>query len=267
MYYESNWIDSFPKNYQWSNATLITKRMAPTGSVALDEIDEVVQRLHQRAGEPHAWWEEWCAMAERMEKAADEAAAKGHQATGGNYYLRAGKYYYTGERMVPPGKQKLGIYHKSLRCAQAGLKRRYPNLDMVDVPYEKSALAAYFLKSPHARGLAPTVVLFNGLDNCKEMNVLFAGLELAFRGFCVVPSAATRSWSRSRVSEGVSAHPAGHGAWPRRRPTWSIRSSRAYRSGNGCCRSRFRYASSSPHIRTCSRHCCVSCTGSSRDFW
>jgi dipeptidyl aminopeptidase/acylaminoacyl peptidase len=27
------------------------------------------------------------------------------------------------------------------------------------------------------------VVLFDGLDNCKEMSVLFAGLELAFRGF------------------------------------------------------------------------------------
>ena len=30
---------------------------------------------------------------------------------------------------------------------------------------------------------APTVVLFDGLDNCKEMSVLFAGVELAFRGF------------------------------------------------------------------------------------
>ena len=183
MYYESNWIDSFPKNYQWSNAALITKGMAPTGSVALGEIDEVVQRLHERANEPQAWWEEWCAMAERMEKSADEAAAKGHQATAGNFYLRAGMYYYTGERMVPPGEQKLGIYRKSLRCAQAGLQRRYPNLEIVDVPYESSSLAAYFLKSPRAQGPAPTVVLFNGLDNCKEMNVLFAGVELAFRGF------------------------------------------------------------------------------------
>jgi alpha-beta hydrolase superfamily lysophospholipase len=32
-------------------------------------------------------------------------------------------------------------------------------------------------------GPAPTVVLFDGLDNCKEMSVLFAGVELAFRGF------------------------------------------------------------------------------------
>jgi alpha-beta hydrolase superfamily lysophospholipase len=122
-------------------------------------------------------------MAERMERAGDEAAAERRDATAGNYYLRAGMYYFTGERMVPPGAQKLAIYRKSLRCSQEGLKRRYPNLEIVDVPYEASSLAAYFLKSQRAQGPAPTVVLFNGLDNCKEMNVLFAGVEFAFRGF------------------------------------------------------------------------------------
>jgi alpha-beta hydrolase superfamily lysophospholipase len=183
MFYESNWIHSFPQNYQWSNATLITKGMAPYGAVALGEIDEIVMRLHQRADEPHAWWEEWCAMAARVEKFADEAAAAGHHASAGNYYLRAGMYYFTGERMVPPGEQKTGIYRKSLRCSQEGLKRRYPDLEIVDIPYENSSLAAYFLKTTRNKGRAPTVVLFNGLDNCKEMNVLFAGAELAFRGF------------------------------------------------------------------------------------
>jgi hypothetical protein len=116
-------------------------------------------RLHERADEPHAWWEEWCAMAARVEKLADEAAAAGHHATAGNYYLRAGMYYFTGERMVPPGEQKMGIYRNSLRCSQEGLKRRYPDLESVDVPYESSSLAAYFLKTTRSKGRAPTVVL------------------------------------------------------------------------------------------------------------
>ncbi len=183
MFYSSNWIHSFPGQYQWSNATLVTKGMAPYGAVALEEIDRVVQRLHARLSEPQAWWEEWTAEAERVERAGDAAASEGRQATAGNYYLRAGNYYYTGERMVPPGEQKLGIYRKALRCFQEGLKRRNPNLEIVEVPYEGTALPAYFLKSPVARDPAPTVVLFDGLDNCKEMSVLFAGLELAFRGF------------------------------------------------------------------------------------
>jgi alpha-beta hydrolase superfamily lysophospholipase len=183
MFYSSNWIHSFPTQYQWSNATLVTKGMAPYGAVALGEIDWVVQRLHQRIDEPQAWWEEWTAVAAQVEQKADAAAAVGRSATAGNYYLRAGNYYYTGERMVPPGEQKLGIYRKALRCYQEGLKRRCPNIEIVDVPYEGTALPAYFLKSLVAKGPAPTVVLFDGLDNCKEMSVLFAGLELAFRGF------------------------------------------------------------------------------------
>mgnify|MGYP003472394467 CR=1 FL=1 len=48
MFYLGNWIDSFADNYQWSNASCITKGMAPWGAVSLGEIDEVVQRLHQR---------------------------------------------------------------------------------------------------------------------------------------------------------------------------------------------------------------------------
>ncbi|HEV8519854.1 MAG TPA: alpha/beta fold hydrolase [Burkholderiales bacterium] len=183
MFYPGNWIHSFPQHFQWSNATLIAKGMAPYAAVALEEIDRVVQRLHQRISEPHAWWEEWGAVAAQVERAADAAAAQGRDATAGNYYLRAGNYYYTGERMLPPGAQKLEMYRKSLRCSHEGLKRRYPTLEIIDVPYEGTALPAYFMKSPTAKRRAPTVVLFDGLDNCKEMSVLFAGVELAFRGF------------------------------------------------------------------------------------
>jgi alpha-beta hydrolase superfamily lysophospholipase len=183
MFYTGNWIDSFPENFQWSNATLVTKGMAPYGAVAMGEIDEVVQRMHARAHEPQAWWEEWGRMGERLERVADAAASEGREATAGNAYLRAAMYYYTGERMIEPGEQKLGMYRKSLRCAKEGLKRRYRNIEMIDVKYEHAALPAYFMKSPVASGRAPTVVLFDGLDNCKEMSVLFAGVELAFRGF------------------------------------------------------------------------------------
>ena len=183
MFYPSNWIHSFPQNYQWSNAALVAKGMAPYGAVAMGEIDWIVQRLHERSDEPQAWHEEWSRVAAQVERAGDDAAARGNHATAGNCYLRAGNYYYTGERMVPPGELKTAIYRKALRCYQEGLRRRYPNLEIVDVPYEGSPLPAYFLKSPNAKGRAPTVVLFDGLDNCKEMSVLFAGVELAFRGF------------------------------------------------------------------------------------
>jgi dipeptidyl aminopeptidase/acylaminoacyl peptidase len=179
----STWTDHFPGNFMWSNATLVCKGMAPYGAVAIGEIDRIAQRLAARGmADPDAWWQEWCAEAERNERAAEAAAGKGRHHTAGNHYLRAGNYYYTGERFVPPGERKLEIYRKALRCSQEGLKRRHANIEFVEVPYEGKTLPAYFMKAPGVSARAPTVVLFDGMDNCKEMSVLFAGLEFAQRG-------------------------------------------------------------------------------------
>jgi naringenin degradation protein FdeB len=180
----NGWTDHFPGNFMWSNATLVCKGMAPYGAVALGEIERICARLAARGpADPDAWWQEWCAMAEKNEKLADAAAREGRDATAGRRYLRAGNYYYTGERFVPPGERKLEVYQKALRCYKEGLRRRHPEIEFVEVPYEGKTLPAYFMKSAFAKGRAPTVVVFDGMDNCKEMSVLFAGLEFAKRGF------------------------------------------------------------------------------------
>jgi dienelactone hydrolase len=179
-----SWTDSFPGNFQWSNATLVCKGMAPYGAVALEEIERICERLRARGPQdPEAWPQEWCSEAGRIERLADSSAGEGRDATAGSLYLRAGNYYYTGERFVPPGERKLDVYRKALRCYREGLGRRHPEIEFCEVPYEGKTLPAYFMRSRVAKGKAPTVVLFDGMDNCKEMSVLFAGLEFARRGF------------------------------------------------------------------------------------
>lgn len=180
------WIDHFPGHFTWSNAMLVCKGMAPWGGVALDEIDRIGERLQARLTEPEAWWQEWSAMAEKIERTADTAVAEGRHFTAGNYYIRAGNYYFTGERMLPPGDEKIEIYRKALRCFHAGFERRYPQMERVEIPYEGKSLPAYFLPAEGVSGPAPTVVVFDGLDNCKEMSVIFAGLEFTKRGFNVL---------------------------------------------------------------------------------
>jgi alpha-beta hydrolase superfamily lysophospholipase len=176
------WVTQFPGNFVWSNAALVTKGMAPYGAVALGEIDEVCERLRHRQGEPDAWREEWSAMGRRLEQVASVAAAEGRQMTAGNYYLRAGMYYFTGERFVPPGDLKRELGRKALECQHAGLRRRHPNIEFVEIPYEGTTLPGLFMKAPGTTERAPAVVVFDGMDNCKEMSVLFAGLEFAARG-------------------------------------------------------------------------------------
>lgn len=177
------WIEHFPGNLAWSNACLVTKGMAPYGAVALGEIDQVCERLRQRQNEPDAWRDEWCAMGGRLEKAADRAAAEHLGMTAGNDYLRSGMYYFTGERFVYPGEQKREIGRKAIELQTRGILRRYSNVEKVEVPFEDATLPALFMKAPGASGRAPTVVVFDGMDNCKEMSVLFAGLEFAARGW------------------------------------------------------------------------------------
>jgi len=179
----SSWIDHFPEDFTRSNAILVTKGMAPYGAVALGEIDIVGQRLSERPDDKDAWWQEWTAMAAKIETRADEAAKEGRSFTAGNYYIRAGNYYFTADRPVPPGELKFDLYRKALRCFHAGFERRYPEMERVEVPYENVSLPAYFLPAAGRPAGAPTVVLFDGLDNCKEMSVLFAGLEFSKRGF------------------------------------------------------------------------------------
>ncbi|MBM4441727.1 MAG: alpha/beta fold hydrolase [Candidatus Rokubacteria bacterium] len=180
------WIEEFPGNFVWSNAALVTKGMAPYGAVALGEMDEVCERLRARQGEPDAWraWaDEWSRMARRLENAGDAAAAAGHQLSAGNAYLRAGMYEFTGERFVPPGDEKRALGQKAIALQQAGILRRHANVEVVEVPYDGATLPALFMKAPGVTGRAPTIVVFDGMDNCKEMSVLFAGLEFAARGW------------------------------------------------------------------------------------
>ncbi len=181
------WIDHFPGNFLWSNAALACKGMAPYGVVAMDEIDRIAEKLKKRQFEPEAWQEEWCEMAAHVERIADAAAAQGNSRTAGNYQMRAGNYYYTGERFIPPGDAKREVGLKAYRCYREGLQRSYPNVEFVEVPYadeqrKDTTLPALFMKAPGVSDRAPTVVIFNGMDNCKEMSVIFAGLEFAKRG-------------------------------------------------------------------------------------
>jgi dienelactone hydrolase len=175
------WIDHFGDNFLWSNATLVIKGMAPYGVVALEEMDRVCERLKLRQHEPNAWFEEWGAMGALLEGKAIEAEKAGRQHTAGDYYLRAGNYLYNAERFLRPGPEKRTAGERAFRSYHAGIRLRHPNIERVEVPYEGTTLPALFMKAA-VTGRAPTVVIVNGMDNCKEMSIFFAGLEFARRG-------------------------------------------------------------------------------------
>src|SRR5262249_60156308 len=84
-------------------------------------------------------------------------------------------------RFTRPGGEKMVGYRKGLRAYPGGMERFYPESGRVGVPYEGTSLPAYFVRGAGS-GRRPTVVLFDGMDNAKEMSVIFAGLDFAKRG-------------------------------------------------------------------------------------
>jgi dienelactone hydrolase len=159
--------------------------MQTWGAAALGEIDQVGQKLKAHVGDNEKWWSEWTAMAKRIEEFGDAEERAGHRLTSGSYYLRAAVYYFCGERFIAPSERKWATYRDCLRCFRKGIERRFPNIERIEVPYEGTTLPAWFLKAD-VKGAAPTMVMFDGLDNAKELSVLFGGVEIARRGIHVL---------------------------------------------------------------------------------
>ena len=185
----SHWFEYFPGHHMWSQGMLFGIEMQTWGAAALGEIDQVGQKLKGHVGDNEKWWVEWTTMARRIEGFGEAAERAGRQLTAGSYYLRASVYYFCGERFIAPSARKWDTYRNCLRCFRKGIERRYPNIERVEVPYvhneEGTTLPAWLLKAD-AKGPAPAVVMFDGLDNAKELSVLFGGVEIGRRGIHVL---------------------------------------------------------------------------------
>lgn len=178
-----SWVEQFPGNFQWSNALLVCKGMAPYGAVSLADLDRIVDQLADSEVTPENWHRVWSAVGRQSEELAKAAEERGHARTAGSYYLRAGNYLYTGERFLKPGPEKEQASREAFRCYHEGIRRRFPEIEFVELAYGEKTLPALFMPAKGVDANAPCVIIFNGMDNCKEMSILFVGLELAERGF------------------------------------------------------------------------------------
>lgn len=140
-------------------------------------------------GDNDKWFSEWKALACEVESLAVEEENKKHFRTAGGAFFRAATYYYLAEVFISPeDPRKFESYKKVMNCFQRGAFYRYPGLEKVDIPYEKSSLAGYFFPGRDftSNKRSRTMVFFDGLDNCKEIITHYAS-ELVARGInCLV---------------------------------------------------------------------------------
>ena len=175
MFYTGNWIDSFPDNFQWSNATLVTKAWRRTAPSRSARSTKSCSGCTRGATSRTRWWEEWCAHG-RAHRARCRCGRGGGARRDRRQLLPARRQCTTTPASAwcsPASRRSRSIARAC--AADEGLKRRYPQHRARRRAVRRRVAAGLFHEVAGRIGRAPTVVLFDGLDNCKEMSVLFAG--------------------------------------------------------------------------------------------
>jgi pimeloyl-ACP methyl ester carboxylesterase len=182
----------FPTNYRWSMGLLICLSGAPWTGVEIDEVNRVGRALSDRVGDDDAWFAEWTAMGDKIEARGRAAEQAGHRHTAAACFMRAQRYYQTGERFVQPRSQaSMDIYAKSVKLfKEAAAVLRHPRIEPVEIPYENTTLPGLLVHpDPEvARNRpAPAMVFFDGFDVTKELQYGYGIPDLAARGIgCLI---------------------------------------------------------------------------------
>jgi dienelactone hydrolase len=181
----------FPSNYRWSMGLLICLSAAPWTGVEIDEVNRVGRALADRVGDDAAWFEEWARMGEKIEARGRDALRAGHKLTAASCFMRATRYYQTGERFIHPrSRRSMDVYAKSVGLFRdaAGMLR-HPRIEPVEVPYENASLPALLVHPDPARASqrSPCMVFFDGFDVTKELQYGYGIPDLAARGIgCLI---------------------------------------------------------------------------------
>ena len=177
----------FPSNYRWSMGLLICLSAAPWTGVEIDEVNRVGRALADRVGDDAAWFEEWARMGEKIEARGRDALRAGHKLTAASCFMRATRYYQTGERFIHPrSPRSMDVYARSVTLFKdAAAMTRRPRIEPVEVPYENTSLPALLVHPDReATGArpAPAMIFFDGFDVTKELQYGYGIPDLAARG-------------------------------------------------------------------------------------
>ncbi len=175
----------FPDDYRWSAAMLLVLGGAASGGAELDEVHRVGQRLRGRVGDDRAWFEEWTAMALRLEEKGRASAA--HPLTMAAFLLRAAHYYHIGERFLQPKTADgFAAYVRGVECFRDAAKcLRRPRIEPVEIPYEGTSLPALLVHAESDREpprRSPAMIFFDGFDVTKEVQYFKGAPDIAARG-------------------------------------------------------------------------------------
>lgn len=149
------------------------------------EIGEAFYAVSQmKDGDPQSWVDQWKAMAQRVEKAADESLKNGHKVSAREAYFRAAAYNRAVLSALYPLKpefKELGLKSRSL-FKKAG-KLCDPPVEYFEIPFEGTVLPGYFIRGGKPGEKRKTLVMIGGGETfCEDLYYYIAPEALA-RGY------------------------------------------------------------------------------------
>lgn len=151
------------------------------GGGSIGECLYAAARIEDETAE--TWSRVFMEIGKREEKDADRRAAKGHGVSAREQYLRASNSYRASEYfldMKSPLHRKAGL--KSRDCFIKSMKLENFRFEIVDIPFEKMKMKAYFLAPDKSRKKRKTMMMISGFDGTLEETFL-GGRSALDRGY------------------------------------------------------------------------------------
>lgn len=140
-------------------------------------------------GDFESWYAGWYAVAERIRKVGDEAAAAGHMVSAREAWLRASNYYRAAEFYLhgnPSDPRILETWGKSRDCFAEAAATFDPPIEPVEIPYEDTTLPGYMYKVDASGQPRPTLIIMEGFDGTQEEICYTCALAAVERGYNVL---------------------------------------------------------------------------------
>jgi len=170
------------KNHETDWVFKRTLQYAYVGAAQVGECLYVAKSIKEKGNE--YWSDEWCRIAERLEKQADTSLMQGNKISARDAYLRACNYYRTAEYGTSPNDDMFEIaWQKSRECFHKACPLFEPAIQIIEVPFEGKMLPGYFWRPDTTDTKRPTLFSVGGNDSSGEEVFFFDGPAAIERGY------------------------------------------------------------------------------------
>lgn len=135
------------------------------GAADAGEILATVERIP--SGDFEKWYQEWFAIAGRMQGIAEQSASSGNHVSARKAFLRAATYYAASAIFIDGTKDPsrgVPVWTRHLACWELFCSYMNPPAGKVSIPYEGIFIPGYFFCPDNGGGPWATIIFNNGSD-------------------------------------------------------------------------------------------------------